>query len=69
MHIPHAHYYCCRLTEEEEGSPALIACLNSRAKGAVTKILEQGQKWNGVPIFSCKIWHGQENNGMTIDVA
>ena len=23
-----------------------------------------GQKWNGVPILSCKIWHGQENNGM-----
>ena len=32
----------------------------------VTKILERGQKWNGVPIFPCKIWHGQENNGMTI---
>ena len=30
----------------------------------VTKILERGQKWNGVPILSCKIWHGQENNGM-----
>ena len=27
----------------------------------VTKILERGQKWNGVPIFPCKIWHGQEN--------
>ena len=21
-------------------------------------------KGNGVPILSCKIWHGQENNGM-----
>ena len=35
----------------------------------VTKILERGQKWNGVPIFPCKIWHGQENNGMTIKMS
>ena len=33
------------------------------------KILEQGQKWNGVPIFPCKIWHGQENNSMTIKMS
>ena len=25
-----------------------------------------GPKWNGVPILSCKIWHGQENNGMAM---
>ena len=33
----------------------------------VTKSLERGQKWNGVPIFPCKIRHGQENNGMMSD--
>ena len=33
--------------------------------GPVTKILEPCQKWNGVPILSCKIWHGQENNTMS----
>ena len=32
----------------------------------VTKILERGQKWNGVPIFPCKIWHG---HGMTIKMS
>ena len=32
--------------------------------GPVMKILERGKKWNGVSILSCKIWHGQENNGM-----
>ena len=48
-----AHFEsCCRAS-------ALLATLSY-----VTKILERCQKWNGVPILSCKIWHGEENNGM-----
>ena len=42
-----------------------VACLCR----PVTKILERCQKWNGVPILSCKIWHGQENNGMADSVS
>ena len=44
-------------------------CSASSNARTVMKILEQCQKWNRVPILSCKIWRGQENNGMATTVA
>ena len=70
---PHAHASTlgCRVPtcgRSLSANPLLMWSSFSQAalQRHVTKILERGQKWNGVPIFPCKIWHGQENNGSGI---